>query len=256
MKMWWSLFKREISFGTEMVRSQQALVVLGFILMILSAYLGYYFKSGAVSKIWLFIIYFQVLAPVLYMVRSLNKERERSPLWYQLPMSGWKLLSAKYAAAVLELIVGFAAALSMFLVVYKLETSQEDWLKGSGFPFEEAAYFYGLLQGEGWLWIVATGIIAAMLALLVVNIYFIAMVMSSRVGRWMGWLLSLLIVSAYVALHISFEMTEVYSVLVEWVSLGGAGEDPIYAGELLWSALNLAVLVYIPAWLLDRKVEV
>jgi hypothetical protein len=55
-----------------------------------------------------------------------------------------------------------------------------------------------------------------------------------------------------------FEQTAVYRFIFEWGSTGVEAEEGLYDsnGEHLWIWLNMAVCLYVSAWLLDRKVEV
>ncbi|MBP1994941.1 hypothetical protein [Paenibacillus eucommiae] len=263
VKIWWNLFKKELAVGSRMSMPIWASVLLFLCMGGASLFLASFFKSGLVSQVWLLVIYFHFIAPSVYMMMSLYKERERWPLWLQLPLRGWQLLAAKLAAASVELIMGLVVSVCMFLWVFELEDSNNFWEFGTGEGAStikaetttQAQYFYDLLRGEGIWSALGFIFIAIGIAVVLVLLYMIAKSLTNRFGRW-RWPVAIVLFGAISLLEYIFEQTKEYSFLFRWGHLSGLESEPIYIGEGLWIFLIMIVSLYAAGWLLDRKVEV
>ncbi|MEY9095862.1 hypothetical protein [Paenibacillus sp. RC84] len=257
MNAWWNLFKKEIGMRTAVTGSQKTWAAFSVGMIALMTFMAYRYQSGIVTPLWLGIIYLHVFLPSVYLLISFGKERERAPLWFQLPQSGWKLIGAKYAAALTEMIGGLLVSITMFLWMYKveqmtlIERAGEDPFYLSG----HVSYFTGLLHGLGFKEVFIFFFIAFFIAALAVLVYFTALALSNRVGR-LRWLAAIILIGAVMLVEYTFEMSPVYHFLFKWGYAFDWDGDPFYSGEMIWTLATLAVVVYIPAWLLDRKVEV
>ncbi|MCU6790744.1 hypothetical protein OB236_01270 [Paenibacillus sp. WQ 127069] len=260
MKVWWSLFKKELAFGTRW--SGPIWIYLSVVLILggLSVFFSYRFQSGLFSNLWLFIMYLHFFAPAAYMLISLRKERKLDPFWLQLPLPGWKLLAAKYAAALVEFISGLLVSTAFFLWVQAVEKSGVVWLSGEENRIEinvEAQKILVVFNSFNISLVMEFISISFALAITLVLLYLTASALRNRFGRW-NWPLAVLFLLAISTLEYFFEQTAVYRYLFHWgnPAVDGAGSLFNSFGEQLWVWLNMAVCLYLSAWLLDRKVEV
>ncbi|MCR8629878.1 hypothetical protein [Paenibacillus radicis (ex Xue et al. 2023)] len=260
MKVWWSLFKKELAFGTRWSGPIWIYLCIVLILGGLSVFLSYRFQSGFFSNFWLFIMYLHFFAPAAYMLISLRKERKLDPFWLQLPLPGWKLLAAKYAAAFVEFVSGLLVSTAFFLWVQAVEKTGVEWLSGEENRIEinvEAQKILIVINGSNLTLVVEFISIAFAMAISLVLLYLTAAALRNRFGRW-NWPLAVLLFIAVSTLEFFFEQTAVYRYLFFWgdPAVDGAGSLFKSSGEQLWIWLNMAVFLYLSAWLLDRKVEV
>ncbi|MNI06031.1 hypothetical protein D3C73_589990 [compost metagenome] len=264
MRAWWFLFKRELSLGASMTFPVWISAMIAVVLGGLSVYLAYQFQSGMLSQLWLIIIYLHLFGPAVYLLLSFRRDYQRSPLWLQLPLPAWKLLLAKYAAAFTELMAGLVTSTILFLWVHSVEKKGAAWLSGdqsldSLMPDadKQAQFMIDLLRGSGSAAasILAFVLTAFAIASLLVLPYLLAYAWTPRFGRW-RWFMAILAVGAALFVEFIFEMTPIYSFLAKWGYVGSFLDEALYLGEIAWISLNVAVILYICAWLVDRKVEV
>jgi hypothetical protein len=260
LKVWWSLFKKELAFGAKW--SGPIWIYLSIVIVLggLSVYLSYRFQTGLFSNLWLLIIYLHFFAPTAYLLMSLRKERKLDPLWLQLPLPGWKLLTAKYAAAFVEFLSGLLLSTGFFLWVHVVENSGGKWLSGEQNQVEINLQFQSILdvfRGSDNLLVLEFISLAFALAISLVLLYLTASALRNRFGSW-SWPLTILLFVALTILEHFFEQSVVYRYLFHWGHNGVDEAARLYdsMGEYMWIGLNMAVCFYVSAWLLDRKVEV
>ncbi|NOU92803.1 hypothetical protein GC093_06100 [Paenibacillus sp. LMG 31456] len=260
MKVWWSLFKKELAFGTRWSGPIWIYLCIVLILGGLSVFLSYRFQSGFISNLWLSIMYLHFFAPAAYMLISLQKERKLDPFWLQLPLPGWKLLAAKYAAAFVEFISGLLVSTVFFLWVQAVEKSGVEWLVGEENRIDinsEAQKIWVVFNGTNVSIVLEFISISFALAISLVMLYLTASALRNRFGRW-NWPLAVLLLVAVSTLEYFFEQTAAYRYFFDWGNpdVNGVGSLFNSSGEHLWVWLNMAICLYLSAWLLDRKVEV
>jgi hypothetical protein len=204
------------------------------------------------------------------MLDSLRQEwkHKTSVFWLNIPTSGWKLLSAKFAAAMTQLLVSLLAT---FLIIYYL-------LKHSATIFSDPTVPYLLIeQYEQFWWIFFIGIFIASLQSGVVATF---IYMMAKSVRKFGWLLGIVISFASGWLWVKFQQTFIYKSLTEWgvvlheaelmesfyFHFDSLGSEPsldmeiandviLYVGTSIVDLILVVVVLYISAWLLDHKVE-
>ncbi|OXM87199.1 hypothetical protein [Paenibacillus rigui] len=252
MKAWWNLFKKELAFGSKWSGPLWIYLLIVLLMGGLSIYFSYRFHSGAMSGIWLAIIYLHFMGPTVYMLISLKKERDYAPLWLQLPLSGWKLLTAKYAAAMCEFGAGLLVSTGFFLWMFTIESSGATWSSDNQMKLSaEFEKFSGFFHGSHLETVFEFMSMALALAISCVLLYLMASAMTNRFGPW-RWPLAILILGTITALENVFEHTWVYRFLFHW----GTAGDTLYAGEYVWICINMVICLYASVWLLDRKEEV
>ncbi|PZE21314.1 hypothetical protein [Paenibacillus xerothermodurans] len=261
MNAGWNLLKKELAFGIRLFAAPKIYVWIVLILGALSVYLAHRFQTGAVSHIWLAVIYLHALSPSIFMLLSLRKEREHSPLWLQLPLPGWKLLLAKYAAAAAAFVAGLLTSSTLLLLTYTLEyPNRAQYLAGSvEQPFIENEFrlFLGFLQGKQMTLIIEFVSVSIGLSVTLVLMYLIAAAFQHRIGRW-SWPAAVAIITAVTTLEYLFEESSAYRFLFGWGDIDVSGTDAVFfaVGHYVWFWINLAICFYVSSWLLDRMVEV
>lgn len=257
MKAWWVLYKRELRLNSGNKKTQRRLNWMAALLTVLFLSAAYFFRSGHVSTLLLAIMYILFLVPAASMITSLMREKQRLPLWLQLPMPGWKLLAAKYAAVMTEFVSGMGVMFLLFLGAYHLEKSGANWPVDSAEidPVEHYRMFTSLLRGSEWQSPVMFVLSALLVTAFMVLLYVTAMLLTTRFGR-MGWPAAIVLIGAVSGLGLLFESSSLYEFLFQWVRLGNWQGDPLFLGDLLWMAISVGLLFYLPAWALDRKMEV
>ncbi|CAM2918889.1 hypothetical protein PASE110613_07600 [Paenibacillus sediminis] len=258
MSRWWNLFREELLIESR--KSAFAMMsVIGLVIAGLSLFFAYRYHTGGVSYLWLAIIYLQVLVPTIYMISSLHKEKRRSPLWLQLPLSGWELISVKYAVTFVQTVVGLAASIGMFFWVYQEEKSGIGITQAKLIDFDsvtqETQYLSNMLHGQG----IASGLyflfIAFSMSVIFVLMYVIAWALKHRLGS-LRYPAAFIIMAVVVGLESIFELTPVYASLFDWGTITIIDSETFSWGELLWMGINIAACLYVISWLLDKKVEV
>ncbi|MWC29464.1 hypothetical protein [Paenibacillus sp. MMS18-CY102] len=259
MKAWLACFGKELRQGSFVMMSQRVIAGIAVAVAGLSIYLAYRYASGNVAMLWGIIMVGMVIWPACYMLSSLQRERKRAPLWHQLPLAGWQLLLAKYAAAIVEWFISLAAATGMFAWMYHVDRPTGGWKVSTEDDVVNAHDFANwlldLLDGKGYVMLAVYLLIGVGLAVLAVLFHTIASLLTNRLGKW-RWLAALAIVIAFVYLDSLFGETSVYAAIFQWGASYGSGDETVYVTEMVWGVIEMAVLFMIPAWLLDRKAEV
>ncbi|EFM08413.1 hypothetical protein PaecuDRAFT_4766 [Paenibacillus curdlanolyticus YK9] len=259
MKAWLACFGKELRQGSIMMMSQRIVVGIAVAVLGLSIYLAYRHTSGNVAMLWGVIMMGMVIWPACYMLSSLQRERKRAPLWHQLPLAGWQLLLAKYAAGIVEWFVSLAAATGIFAWMYHADRPAGGWLVSSEDnvfnAHDFADWLLGLLDGKGYDVLAVYLIVGIGLSVLAVLFHTIASLLNNRLGKW-RWLAALLILAALIYVDGLFGETGVYASIFQWGASYGSGDEAVYVPEMVWGAIELAALFMLSAWLLDRKAEV
>ncbi|MBE1444575.1 hypothetical protein [Paenibacillus sp. OAS669] len=253
MKVWWVLFKKELAFGAKWSGPLWIYLLIVLVLGGASIFLSYRFQSGAMSSLWLMIIYLHFFAPSLYMLMSLKKEWELRPLWLQLPVPGWKLLSAKYAASVLEFAMGLLVSVGMFCFTYRLEAGGESISVSQPYLAEEFHRITGFLQGAHLADLLEFLSNSIGLAILLVLIYLTAASLTSRFGPW-RWPIAIGLIGAVIGIEGLFEQTSVFRFIFQTGQI--TVEYDASLGSYIWMWIHFGIGLFVSVWLLDRKVEV
>lgn len=257
MRSWWSLYKRELRISAGSQRLRRSLGLIGLIGIGGFMGLAYLFRAGFISEMLVSILYFCIFIPAISMLSSLKREESRSPLWLQLPQAGWKLLSAKYAAIMTEFAAVAAVIFMLFLGTYHVEKSGAAWSVEGAILNPEELYriFTSMLHGSEWQSHVMFVLVAFLLAGLMGLLYITATLFKVRLG-WLGWPAAILLLGTGMFLVLLFEQSILYETAFQWIRLGYWQGDSLYLGDVLWLLIWTAVLFYVPAWMLDRKMEV
>lgn len=268
MAEWWSLFKKELVMGKRTgVFSWIALLLILFIAGV-ELYYAYRFRSGVVSMIgvafWLFLFF----VPSVYMLLSLKRERDMTPLWLQLPLPSWMLLTTKYAAAIVEQWVSIIIVGGLFFWVYEVEKSGTNLISG----FTDLEEIMTDLYSKGGIDVLTFLYGSVAMAIWIVLLYFIAAAWKNRLGGW-SWPIVILLFAIVCLIRMWFESTQMFQYLFEWgyvnwahidfgflngAETNGKGNeiDLDYVGIVLWELILTAGALYMSMWLLDRKIEV
>lgn len=263
---WLALYIKELRLTkTKFLLNMVFLVMVGVLFYVLIERYNPFFIMLTVPLIILHLFYM-----FFAMLDSLRQEWKQNTavFWMNIPKSGWQLLTAKYVAAMTHLFISLTLT---FLIIYVL-------LYRSAPQFADptiANFIIEQFQSFGWILFIA--IFFASLQTGVVST-FIFMVAKS-VRKW-GWLLGTGIMVGGSWLWFRFQETAVYRVITEWgvvlkdetimnsffVQFDEVAGDPaidmemtnaiiLYAGTAVVDLLLVVGVLYICAWLLDKKVE-
>lgn len=253
MKVWWVLLKKELSFGAKWSGPLWLYLLTALVLGGASIFLSYQFQTGAMSNIWLGIVYLHFFAPSVYMLMSLKKEWELTPLWLQMPVSGWKLLSAKYTASLLEFAMGLLISVAMFFFTYSLEDRENGIGASQPHLVEEFSRISALVKGENLAPLLEFVSNSIGFAILLVLLYLIAAALANRFGPW-RWPLAIVLIGAVIGVEGLFEQTSAFRFIFRTGEITLEYKNSL--GNYIWMWINFGIGLLVSAWLLDRKVEV
>ncbi|PYZ95242.1 hypothetical protein CR194_06935 [Salipaludibacillus keqinensis] len=267
--MWLALVKKEWQESTF-----RFLVCLALLTIV---YVFIYTMMATATPLVVFIGVVVVLLHVFYLfltlLASLIKEwkEHTSHLWMNLPVPGWKLLSAKVA-------IGFSQF--MILIIYGMVAVDIMLQKlinlsfaGSGIDYTESLNIGLNLYRELSPWIVlmiSQGALQLGLAALFIFVF-------SKVIRPFGWLIAIIITFAANHLLSAVKNTEGYQTITQWVPLLDGQQvhekvaihllqpveaelneqiiQTIYLGQVVAEVLFILVVFWMITWLFDQKAE-
>jgi uncharacterized membrane protein YfcA len=266
MKLWWILFNKEFRL------MQSFLLVHAFIFLVfgtVGTYLAARYHSGVPSLLLFIAIVWHTFYLLIYMVKSLRKEKKNVPIWMHSPQSGWFLLSAKFAAGLSLLCISLIIITGLWLWMMDLDFPKGAVEWENGFPF---LHTMNAIIKQHWGVLALTFALRALfLAVLVTFIYFIRDVWKYTLGGW-RWILFPLLIIIAVNLMVRFSDSSVYEAIFGWGTFDLPELDVwdssnvhhipqsliwgnLSWGDLVFRGLITSVLFYVSGWLFDRKVE-
>ncbi len=268
MKLWWILCKKEF-------RLMQAFLLMHACIILVFGTAGIYlaarYHSGVPSLLLFIAIAWHVFYLLVYMLKSVRKEKRYAPIWLQSPQSGWFLLSAKFAVGlgILCLSLGILTGLWLWMMSLDFPNGAVEW--ENGFPF---LHKMNAIIKQHWFVLALTFVLRALLfAAIITLIYFVRDIWKYTFGGWRWIFFPILIVFA-LHLFVRFSDSSVYEAMFGWGSFHVAAAfqlaeapnahhlpESLFWGHLTWGdlvfrGLVASILFYVTGWLLDRKVEV
>ncbi len=263
---WLALYIKELRLGkTKFLLNMIFLLMVAVLFYVLIERYNPFFIALTIPLIILHFFYM-----FFAMLDALRQEWKHNTavFWMNIPKSGWQLLTAKYVAVMTQLFVSLSLT---FIIIYIL-------LKRSAVHFTDPIIPNFLIeQYQAYGWILFVGVFIASLQTGVVST-FIYMVAKS-VRKW-GWLLGTGIMVASSWIWFKFQETAIYRGLTEWgvvleeetlmnsffVHFDSIAGEPtmdmdvtndaiLYVGTAVVDLLLVVGVLYVCAWLLDKKVE-
>jgi len=271
MKVWWLLFKKEFRLMQKFWFIAGLLVIL---LGLIGAYIASQFNSGIPSLVLFMLLFFHSFYLFLYLISSLQAEKNNTPIWMQSPQSGVFLLSVKFAA-------GFILMLTMVVLNFILWSWTVDLDFQSGL-YQGGAYFQSLLVIKDLIkqHLLLTLLVFTQRALFLASfgslIYFFIDLLKYAIKAW-RWVVGLVLFFIGIILVIWLNNTAFFDLFFHWGKLDLTGFSalsyqwtvqgppvtiifqsffPVYVGSIVFNYLISAACFLMSSWLLDRKVEV
>ncbi|MCT8137940.1 hypothetical protein H1D32_09345 [Anaerobacillus sp. CMMVII] len=199
---WLALYMKELRLTrTSFLINMMSLVVVGGLLFYLIERHSPFFVTLTVLLIvaHFFYMFFAMLS-------SLRQEwkQKTTVFWLNIPVRGWQLLSAKFAAAMTQL---FISLVTTFLITYFLLKNSSEY-----FPDPMVSNFL-IRQMEAYWWVLFLGIFIASLQSGVVATF---IYMMAKSVRKFGWLLGIAISMVGSWLWVRFQDTAIYRGVTEW----------------------------------------
>lgn len=268
MKAWLALLRKEIY-------SNKNLMIWGLIVLFGAGLLDIYKSYQSTDPIsivmvitvtCLHIFYF----PIIFLSSLIKEWKYTAQIWLHLPQPGWQLLSAKFVASIIAVVISYCFT-SLFVLGAVLDISGAQNLTVDGLLVLENI---GTLSWSGIYgnWALLGIAITAVSAYWAVWLLFLFMIIRTakrffKKGLWLVGIIALVIIfkgaslienmSWYDALanwqrfDVSlFSMSSKMSLIIKNISL------PFQTGKVLFLALIMAILFGVSSWLLDHKVEV
>ncbi|PWK09577.1 hypothetical protein [Tumebacillus permanentifrigoris] len=264
MNVWLSIVKKELR-----MQRGVALVILAALVLVSSLGMWFAFtKNEVASGLFLLIpLALHVFFLPLYMLNSIQKEwKHTSTTFLQMPISGWKLLSAKLVSGLLYFLISFTILFVVCGIAFRVGPDADFW--------QRVQWEFGAADGENlmvfsqYASLTTQAYLYLLGALLYANLSLVAFTtLFSVVVQWVrntirkaAGLITFLVCVGFIWLLLLIADTTVYDKLTRWgqisFSTHGISLGHIYTGAVLIDLLLTVALFLFSGWLIDRKVEV
>ncbi|MCL6632552.1 MAG: hypothetical protein K6T63_07930 [Alicyclobacillus herbarius] len=265
MPAWVAVLRKDL----RMTRNNDLVSLIGIaVVESLMLYLAYRTHNGAATMLSLFLLVLHLFFLPVYVYMSLAREwRKTSPLWLHLPLPGWALLASKFTSGLIQMLISFCVTgigTAWIVAVDKPGL-------GALMRISDVQILYFDLQ----MGCLLTAAVFALGIYMTVWAALVSLVMQAtrhQLGRW-RWLVGIGIVGLGTWGVAALNSSKFYHWLSDWglwrftISLPdrlqSTGHVPhtlvlfhLYAGDLVFSVVLLALVYAACSWLLDRKVEV
>ncbi|MCL6626596.1 MAG: hypothetical protein K6T68_08445 [Alicyclobacillus shizuokensis] len=265
MSSWLTILHKDL----RLTRNDDLVSLIGIVVIeSLLLYLAYRTHDGGATALSLSLLLLHAFFLPIYVYRSLAREwRKTSPLWLHLPQPGWALLAAKFTSGLIQMLISFCVTgLGTVWIV-----AVDDPRLRALVRITDVQIFHADLKLASLL-AAAVFALAIYMAVWAALVSLVMQATRHQLGRW-RWLVGLGIVGLATWGVGALENSKLYHWLSDWgrwpitLTMPNSWARPghgghtwtlvhLYAGDLLWSVVLLAVVYAVCAWLLDKRVEV
>lgn len=269
MSVWFGALRKDLAMMRALGFVSMACVTVIGVLLVIQSYRVHtahfpVIGMGVMGTILVFEMFYFPLHLVISIVREW---RGTAGFWLQSPQSGWTLMASKVVGGclwtlALEVVTSVFVLWSFHLALPRVRIPiLSPWM-------EWALQHQYLLSAYAIIGILFSGLWMGFWLML------ICMIMRSVRYRVKGlpWFAALIVfliptwgISAFTRTSLYQHVFDVWRIPISWFGMGSipqaAGSSQastvhLYGGNLLWSALILAVVFYLTGWFLDKRVEI
>lgn len=264
MDVWFAMLKKEL----RLQRGVAIGILIALVLFGLLALWLAFSKDGLVSGVILmFPLFLHIFFLPIYMLSSVQKEwKHTASTFLQMPISGWKLLSAKLVSGLIYFFASFTLTFILCMISIRLGVDGHlaqrihwsDQDAGPN-PVKLLEQFWGF-AGRTYV-LVLCGMLYANLVFSPITTLFAVLVqwLRSTIRKAAGFL-TFLACAAFIWLLTVISDTTFYASISKWgefsIPFDSMKIGHLYTGEILFDLLLTVGLFLGAGWLIDRKVEV
>ncbi|WP_025026972.1 hypothetical protein [Caldalkalibacillus mannanilyticus] len=207
MRAWWGLVVKELRDNSSFTW-----IGVGFLLLYIVVGIMLAPKGGVlfVGSVLIFLLHLLLMAMIV-MISFLKEWRTGSShFWLTIPMRGFSLLTSKFVASFLQILLTMAISLVVMILMYQLDVLAS-YTSIDQFHQVFHTNFMELVREFGWI---------VLLAILLTTIYlaslFLFVAVCSKAMRRGGWIVGILVLFFKFYLLTLFSGTAAYATLAQW----------------------------------------
>lgn len=255
MTAWFALLKKEMRLGSRGFFTVLILQLSLFSFVVYEAVRSQ--STDAVVAVGFVAIMAHIFYLLGYMIVNLFLERKTFHLWLHNPLPAWSLLAAKLTSGILYMTVSMIISCAYTWIGYIINFQK----------FIRLTEEFHLYR-NGFFVIFHLYLVAVFIGIIYLFFWCLYQVLKTRLGKWV-W--AVVIAGLFILPYLLGKIadTGILSFLTNWgripqsvwnywlprgFSIGM--DSAVYVGDYVFDFLLAAVLFYLSAWLINRKIEV